>query len=116
MVHWVNFQCTRDQSITVNCNKFPAVLGEKVQNWFQRQFPDEMSQGCDPQESEYAAAVAAAAFSIYLVEEAEAQNRRKMRKELEMSRAKLKSRKEDSITRRTSSNDHKDRGNCKNLI
>lgn len=75
-----------------------------------------MSHHNDPQESEYAAAVAAAAFSIYLAEEAEAQNRRNMRKELEVSRTKLKSRKEDSITRQTSSKDHKNRGNRKNQI
>ncbi|XP_024954124.2 remorin 1.4 isoform X1 [Citrus sinensis] len=68
-----------------------------------------MSHDNDPQESEYAAAVAAAAFSIYLAEEAEAQNRRNIRKELEVSRTKLKSRKEDSITRQPSSKDHKNR-------
>lgn len=75
-----------------------------------------MSHHNDPQESEYAAAVAAAAFSIYLAEEAEAQNRRNMRKELEVSRTKLKSRKEDSITRQPSSKDYKNRGNRKNQI
>lgn len=109
-------QCTRDQCKTFNCHKFPGVLGDKVQNWFQRQFPDEMSHDNDPQESEYAVAVAAAAFSICLAEEAEAQNRRNMRKELEVSRTKLKSRKEDSITRQPSSKDHKNRGNRKNQI
>lgn len=75
-----------------------------------------MSHDNDPQQSEYAAAVAAAAFSIYLAEEAEAQNRRNMRKELEVSRTKLKSRKEDSITRQPSSKDYKNRGNRKNQI
>lgn len=75
-----------------------------------------MSHDNDPQESEYAAAVAAAAFSIYLAEEAEAQNRRNMRKELEVSRTKLKSRKEGSITRQPSSKDYKNRGNRKNQI
>lgn len=75
-----------------------------------------MSHDNDPQESEYAAAVAAAAFSIYLAEEAEAQNRRNMRKELEVSRTKLKSRKDGSITRQPSSKDHKNRGNRKNQI
>lgn len=91
-----------NQRVTFNCDKFPAVSGDKAQSWFQRQLPDEMSQDYDPQESQYAAAVAAAAFSIYSVEEAEAQNRRNMRKEIEMSRAKLKSIKEDSISRQPS--------------
>ncbi|KAK0586115.1 hypothetical protein LWI29_001175 [Acer saccharum] len=50
------------------------------------------------QDAEFAAAVAAAAFAVYSIEEAEAENRRKKREDLEMSRTKLKSRKQDTRT------------------
>ncbi|KAK1554823.1 hypothetical protein Q3G72_017865 [Acer saccharum] len=68
-------------------------LGNKVNNWFQSQLSWQMNQ-----DAEFAAAVAAAAFAVYSIEEAEAENRRKKREDLEMSRTKLKSRKQDTRT------------------
>lgn len=54
-----------------------------------------MSQVYDPQASEHAVAVTAVAFSIYSLLEAEMEQQRKMREELEKSRIKRKSKKED---------------------
>lgn len=101
-------QRERQQGFTQDqCFDFPGFLGDKLQNWFQK-FPVlEMGEDYyDPRKSEFAAAVAAAAFSIYSVEEAEARYRRKMREELE--RTQVKSVKDqDSITRRFSGRDLK---------
>ncbi|GKV35568.1 hypothetical protein SLEP1_g43818 [Rubroshorea leprosula] len=64
-------------------------------NWFQRQYCRQMSQVYDPQASEHAVAVTAVAFSIYSLVEAEMERQRKIREELEKSRTKRKSKKED---------------------
>lgn len=89
-----------------------------MKNWFQRQFYGQMNQDYDFQDSEFAAAVAAAAFSIYSLEEAEAEYRRKMREDLEKSKTKFKTTKEDTkggsvrVTRGFSSREVKDAGTC----
>lgn len=81
----------------------PDYLGNKVQDWLQKQFPGPIKDDYDPKQSELAVAVAAAAYSICSLEEAEARHRRKVREELELSRTKSKSIKEDTITRLPSS-------------
>ncbi|KAJ0049422.1 hypothetical protein Pint_16188 [Pistacia integerrima] len=78
-------------------------LGNKVQDWLQKQFPGPIKDDYDPKQSELAVAVAAAAYSICTLEEAETRHRRKVREELELSRTKSKSVKEDTITRLPSS-------------
>ncbi|KAJ4713110.1 Remorin family protein [Melia azedarach] len=97
----------KERNLSSQIESFTGFLGDKLQNWFQK-FPVlEMGEDYyDPRKSEFAAAVAAAAFSIYSVEEAEARYRRKMREELE--RTQVKSVKDqDSITRRFSGRDLK---------
>ncbi|GAV68279.1 Remorin_C domain-containing protein [Cephalotus follicularis] len=92
--------------------------GKKLQDWFQRQFARQMSQDYDSQDKEFAVGVAAAAFSISTLEEAEAQQRMKKREEFEKSRTKIKSEKEDTtgmqssgrVTRPFSGKDKKSSG------
>lgn len=61
-------------------------------NWFQRQLSAQTSQDHDYSfPSEYAAAVAASAFAVHNLEEAQAENRRKAREDFEASREKMKS-------------------------
>ncbi|KAI9174885.1 hypothetical protein LWI28_024145 [Acer negundo] len=72
-----------------------AFLGNKVHNWFQSQLSWQMNQDYNARDAEFAAAVAAAAFAVYSIE---AEYQRKKREDLEMSRTKLKSRKQDTKT------------------
>lgn len=72
-------------------------------------------------DSEFAAAVAAAAFAIYTLEEAEEEYRRKIRKEFEKSKTEVRTRKEDRsagsvrVTRSSSTKEVKDAGNYRKI-
>ncbi|KAK2656272.1 hypothetical protein Ddye_009324 [Dipteronia dyeriana] len=57
-----------------------------------------MNQDYNARDAEFAAAVAAAAFTVYSIEEAEAECRRKKREGVDKSGTKLKSRKQDTRT------------------
>ncbi|RVW31719.1 hypothetical protein CK203_095298 [Vitis vinifera] len=70
--------------------------GDKVQNWFWRQFSPQMSKDYDSDDEEFATAVAAAAFAIYTLEEPNLQYQKRTRDGLETSMSRLKSRKEDT--------------------
>ncbi|XP_044485438.1 remorin isoform X2 [Mangifera indica] len=78
-------------------------LGNKVQNWLQKQFPGPIKDDYDPKQSELAVAVAAVTYSICSLEETEARYRRTAREELKLSRTKSKSIKENTPTRQPSS-------------
>ncbi|KAL5746770.1 hypothetical protein ACOSP7_023741 [Xanthoceras sorbifolium] len=74
-----------------------AFVGNKVHNWFQSQLSWQTNQNYyNAADAEFVAAVAAAAFAIYSIEEAEEGYQRKKREDLEMSRTKLKSRRQDT--------------------
>ncbi|KAF8037361.1 hypothetical protein BT93_B0311 [Corymbia citriodora subsp. variegata] len=64
---------------------------QKTQNRFPRQFSGQMSWDHDHGDSEYASAVAAAAFAICSLEETEVGKRTKVREDLASSRNKTKS-------------------------
>uniref|UniRef100_A0A2P2IW32 Uncharacterized protein n=1 Tax=Rhizophora mucronata TaxID=61149 RepID=A0A2P2IW32_RHIMU len=90
----------------------------KMQNWSQRQFPRQMNHDYDCQDSGFAATVAATALAIYSLEEQEAENQRRMKEELEMSKIRNGARQVDlttgsrRVTRRLSSMEINDAGNC----
>ncbi|KAF8389751.1 hypothetical protein HHK36_024270 [Tetracentron sinense] len=73
---------------------------KKAQNRFLRMFSGLMSRDYDSSDgSEFATLIAAAAFAINSLEEADSQNQKNMSEDLVTSLTKVKSRKEDSITR-----------------
>lgn len=82
-------------------------VGRKGKTWFQTQFSGQSSLDQEPMSSEYAAAVAASAFSIHSSVVAEEQNRKKIRDEFEASRDKIKTMaidvKSPGVSRRSSS-------------
>ncbi|XP_030533475.2 uncharacterized protein At3g61260 [Rhodamnia argentea] len=71
---------------------------QKTQNRFTRQFSGPMSWDYDYGDSEYASAVAAAAFAICSLEETEVGKRAKTRDDFASSRSKIKSNKVDIKT------------------
>lgn len=75
----------------------------KAPNWLQKPFTWRMNEEYyDPQESEFATAVAATAFAINSIEEAEAEQKRRVKEMQEKSRANAKSKKYAEITRSSS--------------
>jgi hypothetical protein len=90
--------------------------GKEKQEGFSSQFSGHASDhDYDSRDVEFAAAVAAAAFAIHSLEEAELEIQRKMREAFETSRTKIKSRKDETTTgfqssRRFSNMEMKDAG------
>ncbi|KAJ4831251.1 hypothetical protein Tsubulata_014567 [Turnera subulata] len=64
-------------------------MNNKAKTWFPSQAYWQMSQDYVPQESEYAAAVAAAAFAVNSIEEAELDRRRKMKEDFERAKSRM---------------------------
>ncbi|KAJ7956439.1 Remorin family protein [Quillaja saponaria] len=74
----------------------------KTLDWFQRQFEYQMNKDHATGDEDYATAVAAAAFAVHSLEEAELRNMRKMGEGPKSSRTKSMSTKDENTTRRPS--------------
>ena len=94
-----------------------AFLDKAEQGLYQRRLSGQVSEDNDSGDIEFAAAVAAAAFAIHSLEEAELEIQKKRREDLETSQNKIKSRKDDSssagrATRIFSNTEMKSAGKC----
>ncbi|XP_043703923.1 remorin 4.1-like [Telopea speciosissima] len=85
---------------------------KKQQNWFQKQFSRQSSRDYDPSDGgEYATAIAAAAFAINSLEEAELVDKKKIREGSEKFPTKTNSKKEESSKKfPTKTNSKKEEG------
>lgn len=97
-----------------------AFLDNAEQGLYKRRLSGQVSEDNDSGDTEFAAAVAAAAFAINSLEEAELEIQKKRRDDLETSRNKIKSRKDDSssagrATRIFSNTEMKSAGKCYGL-